>query len=161
MSAWAAAGATPVQEELSLHPLSDDQVDAVVLIEQQAYSHPWTRGNFMDSLRAGYHLRVLRGGDTLLGYYVAMAGVQEVHLLNITVAPAYQRQGHGRLLLDALHLWAQQQQAQWIWLEVRAGNARALQVYERYGYKRVGVRKAYYPDQLHRREDAVVMSYPL
>jgi ribosomal-protein-alanine N-acetyltransferase len=148
-------------EEVRLEPMTEAMLDAVLHIEQQAYSHPWTRGNFVDSFQAGYHLRVLLGGETVLGYYVAMAGVQEVHLLNITVAPDHQRQGYGRLLLDALHLWAQQQEAQWCWLEVRAGNARAMQVYERYGYRRVGLRKGYYPDHDRRREDAVVMSYKL
>lgn len=148
-------------DELRLQPLTMDQLDAVVHIEQQAYSHPWTRGNFADSIQAGYHLRALMKGEQLMGYYVAMAGVQEVHLLNITVTPSAQRQGLGRLLLDAMHIWARQQQAQWAWLEVRASNARAMQVYERYGYRRVGLRKGYYPDHHGHREDAVVMSYKL
>ena len=99
--------------------------------------------------------------DTLLGYFVAMAGVDEVHLLNITVAPEFQGQGWGRLMLDALSLWSRGQSAQWLWLEVRASNARALQVYEAYGYRRVGDRKNYYPDHHNRREDAVVMSLKL
>ena len=152
------AASTP---ELRLQPLRESDLDAVIAIEQQSYSHPWTRGNFADSMKTGYHMRALMGGDTMVGYYVAMLGVQEVHLLNITVAPAFQKQGHGRMLLDAMHVWARQQQAQCAWLEVRQSNARAIQVYERYGYKRVGLRKAYYPDHNGRREDAVVMSYPL
>jgi ribosomal-protein-alanine N-acetyltransferase len=156
-----AAALEHAPEEVRLESLTEAMLDAVLHIEQQAYSHPWTRGNFLDSFKAGYHLRALMGGDTLLGYYVAMTGVQEVHLLNITVAPDHQGQGYGRLLLDALHVWARQQEAQWCWLEVRAGNARAMRVYERYGYRRVGLRKGYYPDHDRRREDAVVMSYKL
>ena len=148
-------------KQVRLQALTQTQLDAVVAIEHQAYSHPWSRGNFLDSIQAGYHLRALMGGETLLGYYVAMEGVEEVHLLNITVNPEFQRQGYGRLLLDALHVWARQQQAQWCWLEVRAGNTRAMQVYERYGYRRVGLRKGYYPDHDGRREDAVVMSFKL
>ena len=53
-----------------------------------------------------------------------MKGVDEVHLLNITVAPDYQGQGWGRVMLDALALWARGQGAQWLWLEVRTSNAR-------------------------------------
>ena len=90
----------------------------------------------------------------------AMQGVDEVHLLNITVDPRYQGQGWGRVLLDALALWARAQRAQWLWLEVRTGNARAQQVYQRYGYRRVGERKNYYPAE-GGREDAIVMSYKL
>ena len=66
---------------------------AVVAVEQRAYSHPWTRGNFTDSLAAGYLADLWLQGDELLGYFVAMKGWDEVHLLNITVAPKHQRQG--------------------------------------------------------------------
>jgi ribosomal-protein-alanine N-acetyltransferase len=63
-------------------------------------------------------------------------------------------------MLDALALWSRSQNAQWLWLEVRTSNVRAQQVYLRYGYRRVGERKNYYPAQ-HGREDAIVMSYKL
>ena len=147
-------------EVLRLEALTLAQLDDLLRIEQRAYSHPWSRGNFVDSLQAGYAVQALMAGDTLVGYYVAMQGVDEVHLLNITVAPEYQGQGHAVLMLDALALWSRQCQARCLWLEVRASNARALQVYERYGFRRVGVRKGYYPDH-GRREDAVVMSLML
>ena len=97
----------------------------------------------------------------MLGYFVAMRGVNEVHLLNITVAPAYQGQGWARVMLDALALWARGQAAQWLWLEVRTGNVRAIHVYESHGYRRVGQRKAYYPATHGQREDAVLMSLRL
>ena len=91
-----------------------------------------------------------------------MKGVDEVHLLNITVAPDYQRQGWAQMLLDALTLWARGQGgAQWLWLEVRTGNVRAIEVYEAHGYRRVGLRKNYYPAVQGQREDAVVMSLRL
>jgi len=87
--------------------------------------------------------------------------VDEVHLLNITVAPDYQRQGWSRVMLDALAVWAKGQGAQWLWLEVRVGNQRAMQVYESHGYRRVGQRKDYYPAGANEREDALVMSLKL
>ena len=153
--------ALPHSLEARLEPLEAHHLDALLAIEQSAYVHPWSRGNFLDSLRSGYHARVLMGGDQMLGYYVAMQGVDEVHLLNITVAPAFQRQGWARLMLDALALWARQQSAQWLWLEVRVSNARAIQLYEVHGYRRMGLRKAYYPNGSAPREDAVVMSLRL
>ena len=104
---------------------------------------------------------MLMADGYLLGYFVAMKGVDEVHLLNITVAPEYQGQGWSRVLLDALTLWSRGQDAQWVWLEVRVGNARALKVYEAHGYRRVGNRKAYYPAGNGTREDAIVMSLRL
>ena len=72
-----------------------------------------------------------------------------------------QRQGWARVMLDALALWARGQAAQWLWLEVRTGNARAMRVYQSHGFRRVGQRKGYYPAAQGEREDAVVMSLRL
>ena len=141
--------------------LSLARLDALLDVEQQAYTHPWTRGNFIDAMASGYQIQVLLRGDELLGYFVAMQGVDEVHLLNITVAPAFQRQGLAHLLLLALVLWSRSQNAQWLWLEVRVSNTRAREIYEKFGFRRVGERKRYYPAEMGEREDAVVMSIQL
>ncbi len=147
--------------EARFEPLTDARLDEVMAIEQSAYAHPWSRGNFSDSVRSGYQAQLLVAGDTLLGYFVAMKGVDEVHLLNITVAPAWQGQGWGRVMLDALAVWSRGQGAQWLWLEVRVSNTRALRIYEHHGYRRVGDRRGYYPAGHGQREDAVVMSFKL
>jgi ribosomal-protein-alanine N-acetyltransferase len=151
--------------EARLEPMTAEHVDAVVAVERSAYTHPWTRGNFVDSLAAGYHCQVLTAptpkADTLIGYFVAMKGVGEVHLLNITVAPAFQRQGWAPLMLEAVSGYARSLAAQWLWLEVRASNQRAQDIYTRHGFRRVGQRKGYYPGLLGLREDAVVMSLRL
>jgi len=149
----------PVEAEFE--PLSEARLEAVVAIEEQAYDHPWTRGNFMDSVRAGYQAQVLVAGEQLLGYFIAMKGVDEVHLLNLTVAPQSQGRGWGRVMLDALALWSRGQGAQWLWLEVRASNERAQLIYTRHGYRKVGERRGYYPGVQGMREDAVVMSLKL
>lgn len=147
--------------EARFEPLLPQSLDAVLDVEQRAYAHPWNRTNFLDALQSGYQAQMLLAGETLLGYFVAMRGVEEVHLLNITVAPEYQGQGWSRVMLDALTLWARGQAAQWLWLEVRVGNTRALRVYEAHGYVRVGYRKGYYPAGQGQREDAVVMGLRL
>lgn len=151
----------PVPVEARFEPLREDQIAAVLQVEQRVHPHPWTAVHFLDVLKSGYQAQLLMGADQVLGYFVAMKGVDEVHLLNISVAPEQQRQGWARVMLDALAVWARGQQVQWIWLEARLGNARALQVYEAHGFRRVGVRKDYYPGQPGQREDAVVMSLAL
>jgi ribosomal-protein-alanine N-acetyltransferase len=172
--------AVPVRpREARLEPITVERVPAVCAIEQVAYTHPWTQANFIDSLAAGYHCQCLVGppaddgddgggaaaeaapAETLIGYFVAMKGVDEVHLLNITVAPAFQRQGWALTMLEALAGWSRARNAQWLWLEVRASNLRALAIYLRNGFRRVGVRKGYYPARMNRREDAIVMSLRL
>lgn len=147
----------PVPRALLAMRVAD--LDAVMAIEQAAYDFPWTRGNFLDSLHAGYEMQVLLGDDDLLiGYFVAMGGVDELHLLNITVAPAAQHRGHACHMLDALCTIARDRRAGQLWLEVRLSNARARAIYERYGFHNVGLRRGYYPAQGRQREDAVVMS---
>lgn len=147
--------------EAEFEPMTPARLDAVLAIEQAAYEHPWTQGNFADSLRSGYQAQLLTAGGSILGYFVAMKGIDEVHLLNITVAPSLQGQGWGRVMLEALALWARGEGAQWLWLEVRASNLRAQRIYERQGFRRVGERKGYYPASAGRREDALVMSLKL
>ncbi|WP_397534083.1 ribosomal protein S18-alanine N-acetyltransferase [Roseateles sp.] len=161
----ATLGPRPASAEprgLALRPMQIGDLDAVLDLEQRAYPFPWTRGNFIDSLAAGYLAQVLHDAQgQLLGYFLAMPGVAEMHLLNIAVEPQQQGQGHARRMLDALNALARQQRCEQIWLEVRLSNARAREVYQRYGYVETGIRRAYYPAVAGQREDAVLMSLVL
>ncbi len=142
-----------------LSPMSVMALDAVLAVESSAYAFPWSRANFVDSLASGCPARLLHDATgRLLGYFVAMVGVDEMHLLNITIAPVAQGCGHARFLIDALAGLCRERRAQSLWLEVRTGNARARAIYEHVGFVPVGVRKGYYPAPFGQREDAVVMS---
>lgn len=133
-------------------------LDAVMGIEAASYSFPWTRGNFIDSLAAGYLARVWVGaGGAIEGYFVALPGVGEMHLLNVTVAPACQGRGLAGALLDDLAAAARARGDADLWLEVRASNERARALYLRRGFIEVGTRRGYYPAAHGQREDAVVM----
>ncbi|MFM7330953.1 MAG: ribosomal protein S18-alanine N-acetyltransferase [Brachymonas sp.] len=145
--------------EAYFEPMRMGALTDVMLAERAAYPWPWSEGNINDSIHHGHCCQALRTGSELLGYYIAMKGVEEVHLLNITVAPAFQKQGWARVLLDHLVDWSVRQQSKWLWLEVRVSKARAIAVYERYGFRRVGQRKGYYPLDGAQREDALVMNY--
>ena len=150
------------ESSIAFQSLNDAWLDRVLAIEQRAYSHPWSRANFVDSLATGYQMQVLCAEQNkLLGYFVAMKGFEEVHLLNITVAPEYQGRGWGKAMLQALAVWSRGQGANDLWLEVRASNARAIHVYQAHGFETVSVRKDYYPDRNSAREDAVVMKLKL
>jgi ribosomal-protein-alanine N-acetyltransferase len=142
-------------------PLTLAHLDALMAIEQAAYAQPWSRGNFLDSINVGYECQALMAGEEMLGYFVVMMGVQEAHLLNITVAPKHQRQGWARLMLEAMALWARGRGARTLWLEVRVSNERARAVYAACGFHGTGVRRNYYPAAQGQREDAVVMCLTL
>ncbi len=137
-------------------------LDEVVAIETAAYEFPWSRGNFTDSLRSGHRgicLRHVTG--TLLGYCVLMPVVDEMHLLNLCVAPTAQRGGLGlALLLEAVRVTRSEQLASLL-LEVRPSNQAAIRLYERFGFVSIGRRKNYYPARPPGREDAIVMRYSL
>lgn len=142
-----------------LTPLREQDLDAVLAIEQATYEFPWTRGNFLDSLHAGYEMQGLFTPQAgLVGYFIAMHGVDELHLLNLSVAPAEQGRGHARFLLDELEALARARRAGQLWLEVRLSNERARALYERHGFRSTGLRRGYYPAPGRQREDALVMS---
>ena len=156
------AYASLLPQEASFSPMRADDLADVMQAEREAYQWPWSEGNIKDSIDKGQCCQTLRGlHGELLGYYIATPGAGEVHLLNITVAPAYQRQGWARVMLDDLLDWARCLGNQWVWLEVRISNTRAIAIYEQYGFRRVGVRKAYYPLNGLQREDAIVMNHLL
>jgi ribosomal-protein-alanine N-acetyltransferase len=143
-----------------LRSITIDRLDQVMAIEAQAYPFPWNRGNFVDALAAGYLAQGLETPDgELLAYQIAMAGFEEWHLLNLTVAPAHQGQGHGLRLLETLAQHTRATGAHYLWLEVRPSNLRARALYQRFGFEQIGLRRAYYPDVGGRREDALVLRW--
>ena len=142
-----------------LAPMGEADLDAVLVIERAVYTHPWTRGNFADSLRARYQCRTWRQGGTLLGYFVLLAAAGEAHLLNLSIAPACQRRGHGSALLREAMRVAREDGAKKVFLEVRPSNLAGKALYERFGFRKIALRRGYYPAQ-GGREDALVLSCP-
>lgn len=129
----------------------------VLTIERNAYSHPWSEGNFRDSLEGNDEVWLLKSNDELVGHGVISVAVGEAHLLNVCVASHCQRQGLGRHILRHLLERSEVLGAGIMFLEVRESNAAARALYLSEGYQQIGIRKNYYP--LGRvRENAVVMS---
>jgi len=150
------------RREHALRVMTVQLLDAVLAIEVQAYTFPWTRGNFIDSLAAGYLARVLVAEDgELIGYFVAMPGVDEMHLLNVTVAPEQQGRGYARRLLAQLYRQSVTLGTSAVWLEVRESNARARALYLSEGFTEAGRRRDYYPAPAGQREDAILMTRSL
>lgn len=147
---------------MRLESMRKDDLDAVLAIEYAIYPFPWTRANFIDSIESGYEARVLRDSSgVVLGYFLMMLAVDEAHLLNITVRSDLQGKGIGRFLLDKAKIIAGQNDMQSLLLEVRPSNQRALSVYHKAGFTKIGTRKNYYPAPGNLREDALVMKLEL
>lgn len=151
--------------------MSPADVAVIADLEKAAYTHPWTHNNLQDAVTHHNHAQLLVSeplpselptwqnsqGQVIVGYFVAMMGVDEAHLLNITVAPTCRRQGWATVMMQALAVWAQSHSAQTLWLEVRMSNQAAIALYLGLGFEPIGVRKRYYPLNNTQREDAQVM----
>lgn len=146
-------------DAVSFRPMTEADLDAVLKIEYAAFSHPWTRGIFIDSLKS-YDCWLMFEGNQQVGHGVINVILDEAHLLNITVKPESQGRGLGLRLLERLMQRARERQAGECFLEVRASNQSAYRLYERYGFNEIGRRRDYYP-AVGGREDALVMACTL
>ena len=149
-----------LKPNLSLRPMREADLDAIMQIEPTIYSHPWTRGNFSDSLNSGYSAWVLESDDKMIGYALMMRVLDEAHLLNLSIVKTQQKQGLGRYLLEHMIEKAKQFQATNMFLEVRPSNVSAITLYENMGFCEMAVRRGYYPAK-EGREDAVLMGLAL
>lgn len=149
-----------LQPRLDFAPMTAIDLDAVAAAEIPLYEFPWTRTNFSDSLAAGYSAWVMRLGQDLVGYAVMMVVIDEAHILNLSIAREWQRQGNGMRLLDFLIRTARLAGVQTLFLEVRPSNSAARALYGRRGFRQIGVRRGYYPATWGR-EDALVMTVRL
>lgn len=140
--------------------MTEADLDAVAAAERRIHPFPWTRGNFADSLAAGYGAWLATEDGRMTGYAVMMLALDEVHLLNITVLPELQRHGRGSALLNHLFRLARVQAATRMLLEVRPGNVSGIALYRRHGFVEIGRRRGYYPAP-DGREDAIVMAREL
>ena len=141
-------------------PMQSNDLDAIMAIEPYIYPYPWTRGNFSDSLNSGYSAWVLLRNEVIIGYALVMMVLDEAHLLNLSVAKTYQKQGLGRILLEHMIQIAKNNQAANMFLEVRPSNISAIALYENMGFNEMAIRRGYYPAK-NGREDAVLMGLAL
>lgn len=148
------------QQTHHIREMTLEDVHRIILIEREIFLFPWTEMNFADSVRTGYHCRVIELNDLLIGYGIMMIGPDEAHILTIGISAHWQHQGWGRRLLQYFIDLARQQQAIAILLDVRESNTVAANLYRRLGFKQIAIRKGYYPAMCGR-EDALVMRLEL
>jgi len=148
------------QAEDGIRPMSSDDLDQVMAIEEAIYPFPWTRGIFRDCLQVGYSCWVLQVDQEIQAYAIVSIAAGEAHILTLCVKPESQRRGYGQMMLDNLLQVGREQHADSIYLEVRPSNLAAFRLYEQTGFKEIGVRPNYYPDE-GGREDAIVMAMTL
>ena len=111
--------------------ISEADLECILAIESVVHSHPWTRRNFADSIAAGYECWMAERDARCLGYVILTVAAGEAHLLNLSVAPDWQRQGIGSQLTAWVMTLARELLAPKIFLEVRPSNTAARALYVR------------------------------
>lgn len=140
--------------------LSD--LDDILAIEEAVYTHPWSRGNFLDSFYSQHIAVGIRDAQgSLVAYAFLMPVVDELHLLTFAVTLNKQGYGYGYALLKEMVRLALLRGFSSVMLEVRVSNARAISIYQRFGFCEIGRRRGYYPAHGGQREDAIVMRIEL
>jgi ribosomal-protein-alanine N-acetyltransferase len=145
---------------LEIRQMLVTDLDEVIVIEKEVFLFPWTRGNFGDSISSGYRCYVLELGGHIFGYGVMTIGLDEAHLLTLSVTAGWQQEGWGEKLLQHFICLAKEHHARSVFLEVRKSNLGAARLYERIGFTRIATRSGYYP-AMAGCEDAIVMELTL
>ena len=140
--------------DLQLASFSD--LDQISTIEKETNEYPWSPNNFQSSMEAGNSSIVLKYKKNILGYAFFSVVGTDSHLLNITVSKNYQGRGYGKKILEKVLFQSKVLGATIVFLEVRVSNYRAIDFYEKFGFKRDAIRYNYYDG--NPKEDALLMS---
>ncbi len=138
-----------------------DDIDAVFDLNQQLFAEKWSKKSLLDVMQSGFDLYVCESDKKIAAYILSQDILDEVHIMQVAVAPAYQRQGLAKTL--STQLIHDKQGYQLILLEVRASNLAAQALYSQLDFAEIGRRKGYYVPETKggAREDAIVMQLSL
>lgn len=149
-----------LQQAAQIREMLLEDVGRIILIEREIFLFPWSVMNFVDSIKSGYHCRVLAQDNSLIGYGIMMMGPDEAHILTLGISALWQHQGWGSQLLKYFIQLARQSNVFSVILDVRESNIHAVSLYRRLGFKQIAIRRGYYPAMCGR-EDALVMRLDL
>ena len=131
-------------------------VDRIAVIETECFPTPWKAESFINELTtnklATYY--IIEESNTVAAYLGVWNIIDEGHITNVAVSPSYRGKGYGIALVKHLKGASIEKGVNWLTLEVRVGNTPAINLYEKMGFERQGVRKKYYQDN---GEDALIM----
>jgi len=144
---------------LSVEDMQHEYLDAVLKIEEAAFSNPWRRQDFVYALeKQGSLCHVALVPGRIIGYSVGFLAQEKFHLADFAVHPDYQGQGRGRRFLMRLLNVLSHRRVNAVTLEVRTSNTAAIALYRGAEFRTIGIRKGYYSRPT---EDALVMSKAL
>jgi len=143
--------------ELTFRPMTLDDIDAVMHLENAVYQFPWTDKIFKDCIRVGYDCWLALLENKVVAHAVISVAAGESHILNLSVTGDHQGKGIGKQFIQFLLNIAHNKRAQIMMLEVRPSNVRAIKCYNSAGFNEIGSRKDYYPAP-NGKEDALLFA---
>ena len=145
------------QVDCTFRQMKEVDLPDVLLNERKGYTHPWAEGIFKDCIRSRYECWLILFESQVIGHGILSCMADEGHMLNICIHPDKQGKGLGRILVEFMLDRAKARNVRTIFLEVRASNLAAYELYMSLGFNEIGIRKNYYPAFIGR-EDAIVLA---
>ena len=135
--------------------MTEAHVAQIAQIEKLCFSDPWSENSISSELNSRISLWfVALDGDSVAGYIGSQSVLDEADMMNVAVHPDYRRQGIGEKLVLALAQALTEKGIRGLMLEVRESNVPAIALYEKQGFRQVGLRKNYYRAP---KENALIM----
>jgi ribosomal-protein-alanine acetyltransferase len=152
---WIASGKSKsgTMTEVTIAPMTVSHIGAVMKIEKSVFKDPWSAASFVEVMSFSPNNWIAKIDGHIVGYLITQFILDEIHILNVAVANEMHRKGVATKLLAVLVAEGRKHGMRDMFLEVRVGNAGAIALYERHGFRQLSVRKKYYPNG----EDALVM----
>ena len=141
---------------ITIDKMTQSDISDILKLEQECFSVPWSEQSFLYALADDNALfLVAKMGDEVIGYIGSQEVVGEVYIDNICTSPKYRKMGVASALLSEIISYSKHCDMSLVTLEVRASNIPAISLYEKFGFKKVGLRKNYYTKPI---EDALIMT---
>lgn len=141
---------------MKIERMNSIHINSVCKIESSCFSHPWSRTSIENELNNDTSLFfVATENDDVIGYIGMSVVLDEGYIFNVAVDENHRCNGVGSALIEALVTYGKKNNFSFITLEVRESNEKARSIYSKFGFIKVGERKAYYTDP---KENAVLMT---
>lgn len=141
---------------MKIQRLTEQHLDGVLKIENECFSHPWTRESLLQELNNPTSVFfVATEDDEVIGYIGMSTVIDEAYIFNVAVTEGRRKTGIGSALIGEIVTYCKKNGFCFVTLEVRESNQSAISLYSHFGFIKVGERKNYYRDP---EENAVLMT---
>ncbi|XKM12941.1 ribosomal protein S18-alanine N-acetyltransferase [Orbaceae bacterium ac157xtp] len=146
---------------ITISNLTKDDFESAYTIETISHIIPWSKNTFLSNQGDHYLNKKITLNNKIVGFLISHVILDEATLFNIAIDPAHRKKGLAKKLLTALIDELTTQNVTNLWLEVRASNIAAINLYEQLGFNQLTIRKNYYPTLDNKSEDAIIMAYTI